>query len=360
MTPPDRRQSSLPTRSRRSLAVSTYSVALVGLVLLVGVVVALSIAPVGGASASTGAGQPTPAVQESESDDETVYVSEEAVVEPVPEEGDLYFEQADPDGEWVSYVNPRDEYRMPYLGDGSGKMCVTLLNEAGQPVEGSSVPGTTVTVPTGDSLSWHDDIDPFVVDYPLSENYNRPLDSDQFGTTADLPQGDGYLDSHCFEWHGLPEDETVEYGEAQIEGPHTDQIDLVGYIERPHEAWDTDIDPLESAVSYEEAGGGWTYHPDGSHGQLVVVLQLDGDADIPVDPDEEIGDEAADVGGDAASDAGGDTDENTDDRGDDSTDDDTGASNGTDDDATDTVPGFGVLSVLAALGALLIATLRRP
>ncbi|ELY99829.1 hypothetical protein C482_10097 [Natrialba chahannaoensis JCM 10990] len=354
MTPPNRRQSSIPIRSRRSLSAFPHSIAFAGLVLLVGVVIALSVGAVVGASASADADadQPVPAVQESETDEATVYVSEEAVVEPVPEADELYFEQEDPDGEWISYVNPRDEYRMPYLGDGSGKMCVTLLNEAGQPVEGNSIPGTTVTVPTGDSLSWHDDIDPFVVDYPLAENYNRPLDADQFGTRADLPQGDGYLDSHCFEWHGLPEDETVEYGEAQIEGPHADQIDLVGYIERPHEAWDTDIDPLESAVAYEEAGGGWTYHPDGSHGQLVVVLQLDGDADIPVDPDEEIGDAAADAGGGA--------DENTDDSADDSTGDEAGESNGTDDDATDTVPGFGVLSVLVALSALLIAALRRP
>ncbi|ELY28439.1 hypothetical protein C500_13292 [Natrialba magadii ATCC 43099] len=330
--------------------------------LLIGVVVALSVGAVGGASASASAiasasaseetGQPVPAVQESESDDETVYVSEEAVVEPVPEEGDPYFEMEDPDGEWISYTNPRDEYRMPYLGDASGKMCVTLLNEAGQPVEGTSVPGTTVTVPTGESLSWHDDVDPFVVEYPLSEHYNRPLDADQFGTSADLPQGDGYLDSHCIEWHGLPEDETVEYGEAQIEGPHADQIDLVGYIEQPHESWETDIDPLESAVSYEEAGGGWTYHPDGSHGQVVVVLQLDGDADIPVDQDEELGDEAVDTDGER--------DENPDDGADDSTNDDSSESNGTDDGATDTVPGFGVLPVLAALGALLIAALRRP
>src|SRR6056297_831875 len=61
-------------------------------------------------------------------------VSEEAYRQPAPERGDPYFEAAADDGSWVSYENPRDEYREPYLGEGSGKMCVTLLNENGDPV----------------------------------------------------------------------------------------------------------------------------------------------------------------------------------------------------------------------------------
>jgi hypothetical protein len=134
------------------------------------------------------------------------------------------------------------------------------------------------------------------VEYPLTENYDRPLDADQFGTTSDLPQGDGYLDSHCIEVHGLPEDGTVEYGEAQIDGEHADQIEVVGYIQQAHEAWDTDTDPIDDAESYEEAGGGWTYETDASHGQVVVVLQLDAaEKTVPDDEDDE-GTDDADAG----------------------------------------------------------------
>ena len=204
-------------------------------------------------------------------------VTEDEYVEAVPEEGDPYFEAQS--AEWISYVNPRDEYRNPYLGDGSGKVCVTLVNEAGEVVVGESIPGTTVMIPTGESLSWHTGADPMVVEFPLTETYDRPLDADQFGTTPDLQQGDGYLDSHCIEWHGLPEDETVEYGEATVDGEYADDVEVVGYIQQAHEAWDTDVDPLADAVSYEEAGGGWTYVTEASHGQAVVVLQLQGDED---------------------------------------------------------------------------------
>ena len=205
-------------------------------------------------------------------------VSEEAPEIPVPEEGDPFFEEAADDGSWVSYINPRDEYRDPYLGDGSGKVCVTLLNEAGEPIVGDTVPNTTATIETDDDLEWHERADPFTVEFPLTDNYDRPLDSDQFGTSPDYPQGDGYLDAHCLEWHGLPENETVEYGEVELEGEHADEIEVVGYVQQAHEAWDTDVDPIEAAQPYEEAGG-WTYEQDGSHGQAVVVLQLEGGVD---------------------------------------------------------------------------------
>lgn len=206
--------------------------------------------------------------------DDTTEVREAAYEEPAPEPGDPYFEAADDEGHWISYINPRDEYRDPYLGDGSGKLCVTLLNAEGEVVAGETVPNTTVTVPTGESVSWHASADPFVVRFPLTEHYERPLDSDQFGTASDLPQGDGYLDAHCIEWHGLPEDEHVAYGEATVDGEYADRIEVVGYIQTEHEAWDTDLDPRSAAEPYERAGG-WTYRPDGSHGQAVVVLQLD-------------------------------------------------------------------------------------
>ncbi|ELZ11672.1 hypothetical protein C479_06442 [Halovivax asiaticus JCM 14624] len=208
--------------------------------------------------------------------DGTPAISEPAANIPVPEEGDPYFEARDPDGEWVSYVNPRDEYREPYLGAGSGKLCMTLLNADGEPIVGESVPNTTVTVPTGESLSWHSLADPFAVEFPVSDE-RQPLDADQFGTSSSLAQGDGVMDSHCIEFHGLPEDGTISYGEAEVTGDYADAIDVVGYIQQANDNWDTDVDPIEDAVSYEEAGGAWTYEPGGSHGQAVIVLQLSPD-----------------------------------------------------------------------------------
>lgn len=224
-----------------------------------------SIESVDGANASrnqTGTGAPNEA-------------SEERYLQTVPEKGDPYFEAAASDGSWVSYQNPRDEYRNPYLGDGSAKMCVTLRNEAGETIVGKTVPNTTVTIPTGDTLDWHSAADPITVNLPLTQHSSRPLDADQFGTSDKLPQGDGYLDSHCFEFHGLSEDSTVEYGEVELNGEHTDAINVVGYVQQEHEAWDSNIDPITAAESYEKGGGGWTYQPGASHGQVVVILQLD-------------------------------------------------------------------------------------
>ncbi|MDQ2052065.1 PGF-CTERM sorting domain-containing protein [Natronolimnohabitans sp. A-GB9] len=304
------------TYSRTPLLVGVIALCLIGVV---------GVGLIGGVGADTGT---TP------TDDTDVPVSEDAYVEPVPEEGDAYFEMEDPDGNWISYVNPRDEYRSPYLGDGSGKICVTLLNEAGEPVVGESVPDTTVTVPTGESLSWHPDADPMTVEYPLTDNYERPLDADQFGTTSDLPQGDGYLDSHCIEMHGLAEDATVEYGEAQIDGEHADDIEVVGYIQRAHDSWDSSIDPIEDAESYEEAGGGWTKYGDGSHGQAVVVLQLDGEERL----DDGDGADDSTTGDDTESET---TDETTDDASD------------------DEMPGFGIVAVIAALAAATLLAARR-
>jgi len=124
------------------------------------------------------------------------------------------------------------------------------------------------------------------VDFPMTDNYERPLDADQFGTSPDVAQGDGYMDSHCIEMHGLPEDATVEYGEAQITGEHADRIDVAGYIQQVPEGdgWDADIDPVAAAEPYADAGGGWTYETDASHGQVVVVLQLDAPADERLEP----------------------------------------------------------------------------
>jgi len=264
-------------------------------------------------------------------------VTEEAYTEPAPEPGDEYFEAAADDGSWVSYVNPRDEYRDPYLGDGSGKICTVLLNEAGEPIVGETVPNTTVTVPTGETLEWHSSADPMTVEYPLTDNYERPLDADQFGTSDDVAQGDGYMDSHCIEFHGPAIGDEIEYGEATVDGEHADEIELVGYIQKTS-TWETDIDPLDAATSYEEAGGGWTYREGESHGQVVVVLQLasadqaENETTTGVDANETT--------------AGNSTD-----------------SNGTDGDnssaTADEAPGFGIVGSLVAVLSLLTALVSR-
>ncbi|MCU4924680.1 PGF-CTERM sorting domain-containing protein [Halobacteria archaeon AArc-dxtr1] len=287
-------------------------------------------------------------------------ISEEPFLEPVPDADDDYFEAEASDGSWISYVNPRDEYRSPYLGEGSGKICVTLVNEAGEPVVGESVSETTVTIPTGDSLVWHTGADPLTVQYPLTDHYDRPLDADQFGTTDELPQGDGYLDSHCIEFHGLPEDGEIEYGEVMVDGAHADRIELAGYIQQDDQAWETDVDPIADAVSYEEAGGGWTYSEPESHGQVVAVLQLtaddsDGDSadgadDTGDDADDAASDDAtagpSDDAGDAADGAESDDPENHGD--DDRTDSVEQAAGGDDPNDDDTLAGFATVLVLLA------------
>ncbi|TYL37628.1 PGF-CTERM sorting domain-containing protein [Natronococcus pandeyae] len=283
-------------------------------------------------------------------------VSEEAYTEPVPEPGDPYFEAAANDGSWISYINPRDEYRSPYLGEGSGKICVTLLNEAGEPVVGETVPNTTVTVPTGDTIGWHTHADPMVVDYPLTDNYERPLDADQFGTRSDLPQGDGYLDSHCIEWHGLPEDETVSYGEVEVDGEHADRIEVVGYVQQAHDAWDTDVDPIEDAVPHEDAGG-WTYEADASHGQAVVVLQLTGGEAGEIGNGENVTDQDDDTTTDQNDDGTSTESESSD--AENSTVQDDDDPTGESDDEADDVPGFGAVAAVVALSLALLARYRR-
>ncbi|MXV63329.1 PGF-CTERM sorting domain-containing protein [Natronorubrum sp. JWXQ-INN-674] len=316
---------------------SRYSIAAgLGVLVVLGLI---GIAGIGGVSA----GAPADASASIVDPDDDKTVSEEEYVEPAPEPGDLYYEAGSEN--WVSYDNPRDEYRSPYLGDGSGKVCVTLVNEAGDPIVGETVPNTTVTVPTGETLSWHSHADPMTVEYPVTDHYERPLDADQFGTTDDLPQGDGYMDSHCIEMHGQPEDATIEYGEAQIDGEHADRIEVVGYIQQAHDAWDSDVDPIEDAEPYEKAGGGWTFEPDGSHGQAVAVLQLTGEDTT----DDESTSETEDKDDDSTNSSNS-TDENADDSdGEDNASVSASETSDSDDGDDEQMPGFGLSAAIVAL-----------
>ncbi len=329
---------------RFGTSIGTHALLTVG-VLLLGALLAIGI--VSGTPPGVGAGDTTTADRTAASTAvPSENVSEAEYVESVPEPGDEYYEMEDPDGNWISYINPRDEYRDPYLGDGSGKICVTLLNEAGEPIVGETVPNTSVTVPTGEELEWHPDADPMVVEYPLTDHYDRPLDADQFGTSDDLPQGDGYMDSHCIEMHGQPEDATIEYGEAEIEGDHADEIELVGYVQQANiPGWDSSVDPIAAAESYDAAGGEWTYRTDASHGQAVVVLQLDRELD-----DGETEAEDSETGAED----GDDTEERVDEPADD-----TDSVDADDDASSDGLPGFGVAVAIAALTIAAIFGIRR-
>jgi PGF-CTERM protein len=306
-------------------------------------------------AAGTGAGASAAALEP----DSDGNVSEEAYVEPAPEWGDPYFEAKARDGSWVSYVNPRDEYRDPSLGDGSGKICVTLVNENGDPVVGESVPNTSVTIPTNDVTSWHSHADPMTVRFPMTDHYERPLDADQFGTSPDVAQGDGYMDSHCIEMHGHPENATIGYGEATVDGEHAERIDVVGYIQQAHMAgWDGDIDPVAAAEPYEEAGGGWTYRTDHSHGQAVVVLQLNASTAADADDPAAVADESTDSenGSDPSAVADGSTDPangSTGSETDEPVPESEAAASG------DEIPGFGVATAVVALSIAVLARHRR-
>lgn len=204
-------------------------------------------------------------------------VSEEEYVASTPEPGDYYFE-AQGDG-WISYVNPRDEYNPAYESrseaPGSGKVCMALLNENGDPVVGESIPGTQASMDMG-GLSWHSEANPFTVSFPMTTNYERPLDSDQFGTSSSVPQGDGYLDTHCFEFHQVPADHTITYDPVEITGQYADDVEVVGYYDQTG-TWNSNFDP-ESDVSPYGTGmssdGTVTMSPGNSHAEVLVVLQL--------------------------------------------------------------------------------------
>lgn len=304
--------------------------------------VGLGLVVIGGLIASGAAGTAASAIDPDQSG-----VSEEAYVEPAPEEGDPYFEAAADDGSWVSYENPRDEYRSPYLGNGSGKICVSLVNENGEPVVGTSVPNTSVTIPTGGATTWHPDANPMTVKFPMTDNYEFALDGDQFGTSPDVAQGDGYMDSHCIELHGNPVGSSIEYGEAEITGQYADRIDVVGYIQQvpKGDGWDTDIDPIDAAEPYEEAGGGWTTTEDSNHGQVVVVLQLDAPADERTIPNESNSSDDDTDGTDSTEPKDG-TGDTTD-------------GGQTDDNGRDEMPGFGPLAAGVAISIAVIARYYR-
>lgn len=203
-------------------------------------------------------------------------VSEEAYVQEAPEPGDEYYEAGTED--WVSYTNPRDEYHPERSSrdeyPGSGRVCMALLNEEGEPITGETVPDTQAFMDL-DGIDWHSE-STFNVEFPLTENYERPLDSDMFGTSEDLPQGDGYMDAHCIEYHLVTEDHTLNYSQVEISGENSEAIEVVGYHDQIG-TWNTDFDPESDVEPYgtsNSSDGTVTLEPGNSHGEVLAVLQL--------------------------------------------------------------------------------------
>jgi len=158
-------------RSRTLVTTGLFVVFCIGLV---------GVAAIGGRRSGDESGPHAP-----DSDTE-LNVSEDAYVEAAPGPNDEYYTK--PATVTGSVTSTRATSIGSHISERGPQRCVTLLNEAGDPIVGETVPNTTVTLPTSESTSWHSHADPMTVTYPLTDNYERPLDADQFGTTDDLPQ----------------------------------------------------------------------------------------------------------------------------------------------------------------------------
>lgn len=221
-----------------------------------------------------------------------VFLFGENGVEPSEEriklDGEEFLEASNED--WVSYKNPRDRFHPDYheVGEsvpdevmnkerpGSGKFCMSLLNEANQPVMGETLNNVTAEMHI-EGLEWHSLANPFRVNYPLNENYDRrPLDGDQFGSSDNLSQGDGYLDSHCIEFHLEKEDLSLNYSQIDVYGQDSEGVEVVGYRENIG-VWDSTIDPVEDVYEYnasELSDGKVSMDEENTHFQVVGVLRL--------------------------------------------------------------------------------------
>lgn len=188
--------------------------------------------------------------------------------------------------DWVSFHNPRDAYyyNESEMSDltteeidkkypGSAKICIALMNERKDPILGETLPNTTIKFPF-DGLEWHEST-PWEVELPLS-NYERPLDSDQLGTTKELPQGDGYLDSHCIEAHYLNPEFNLNYNELEIEGEHSEDLDVLGYREHL-DSWRTDLNIKKDFQKFGESNisdGQIKMEKNKTHLQVMAIAQL--------------------------------------------------------------------------------------
>lgn len=155
------------------------------------------------------------------SDDGSDGVTEERSVTPAPPLSDPSVVTGDG---WVSYPNPRNQMPSPETAvqDPSIKVCTVLLNQADEVITGTSVSGTTITMDT--SIERYSEADPVTFVTPLDQY------ADLIGTSPALPEGDGFLDAECVEFHNIEEGQYT-YSPPSITGEHADEIEFVGVTE---------------------------------------------------------------------------------------------------------------------------------
>lgn len=201
---------------------------------------------------------------ETDTGDENETDIEERTVTPAPEPSAT--------GEdWISYSNPRDHYKHDedIHREGSIKVCKILLNQNGEPVTGTSIPGTTFTVDTNIT---YDDARPVTFTTELDQV------ADLMGTSPDLVEGDGYLEAECAEFHDLRLNQTYSYSQETITGEHSDQVETVGY----EEYWERGQEqPYTESNAYgetEASDGEVTLTPgdDNRHAEIIVINQITG------------------------------------------------------------------------------------
>lgn len=172
---------------------------------------------------------------------------------------------------WISYPNPRNHMPRPStaIDDPSIKVCAVLLNQANEVITGTTVPDTRITMDTS--------IDRYEAGNPVT--FTTPLEqyADLIGTDPSLPEGDGYLDAECVEFHNL-ETGRYTYSPPSITGQHADEIEFVGVTEyagaRPSgnpfekEAYEFGTNDLSDGVFNLEG------EYDQRHGEAIYFFRL--------------------------------------------------------------------------------------
>jgi len=201
---------------------------------------------------------------QNDTEDENTTDIEERHVTPAPEPSAT--------GEdWLSYPNPRDHYKhdQDIHREGSIKVCKILLNQNGEPITGTSIPGTTFTIDT--NITYEDA-------RPVTFTTELDQVADMMGTSPDVIEGDGYLDAECAEFHDLRLNQTYTYSQENISGEHSDRVETVGY----EEYWERGQEqPYTEANSYgenNESDGKIHLTPgdDNRHAEIIVINQITG------------------------------------------------------------------------------------
>jgi hypothetical protein len=173
--------------------------------------------------------------------------------------------------EWISYPNSRDVMPDPSTAQDqpSALVCTILLNQDNEPITGHTVPDTRFAMEF-DGIRYPE-AHPATFTTPLTQNH------DLIGTSPELPEGDGWLDSECFEFANL-EPGQFTYSQPSVTGTGSDQVEFVGVTEH----WDTQNvgEPYDRQVdSYGEtplSDGQFSLDMshDGRHIEVAYVFRL--------------------------------------------------------------------------------------